>query len=402
MFVLHCLVFYCLFVVSIPGCCNCVGYNDSVRFSLRCLRLCSYTLNIRRCPPAVKLRGLFVLLILCGDISLNPGPISFGFANCRSVRNKGALIADTIATNSLDMLAACETHIKHTDTDYLIRSITPPGFKLFQSPRPRGGGGGVGLFLRSEVTVGVIDIPVYTSFESIAISTGNCSQHLTIASIYRPPGACTSLFMDEFMSFVSVLSSRCLSFIICGDFNFHVDTDCSDRVKFYNLIDCCDLHQHVTQPTHLHGHTLDLLLTPSDSEIISHVNVGQFISDHAFVKCHINLSCPLKAKPNKISYRCYHKIDMNDFRADLLNCNFVRHPDVRAAGLYDQYCMDMGLILDKHAPLVTKHLVQRPAGWLTESYKAAKALHRQYERTWRRNKTSVNRSRLLQEYCQGT
>ena len=51
--------------------------------------------NVKNIPTAAKFRGIFVLLLLCGDISLNPGPVSFGVINCRSVRNKCPTIADT-------------------------------------------------------------------------------------------------------------------------------------------------------------------------------------------------------------------------------------------------------------------------------------------------------------------
>ena len=33
-----------------------------------------------------------MLLLMCGDVSLNLGPISFGVVDCRSVRQKGPSI----------------------------------------------------------------------------------------------------------------------------------------------------------------------------------------------------------------------------------------------------------------------------------------------------------------------
>ena len=42
-------------------------------------------------------------------------------------------------------------------------------------------------------------------------------------------------------------------------------------------------YQSVHKPTHLHGHTLDLILTPNNSSAVSNVRVSDFISDHALV-----------------------------------------------------------------------------------------------------------------------
>ena len=66
------------------------------------------------------------------------------------------------------------------------------------------------------------------------------------------------------MSFVGFLSSIKSSYYICGDFNIHVDVPDGDGYKFMTFLDSCDLKQLVSQPTHLHGHILDLILSPSD------------------------------------------------------------------------------------------------------------------------------------------
>ena len=91
-------------------------------------RLHSYVLNTHHFPCVAKHHGLVTLLLLCGDISLNPGPISFGAVNCRSVRNKGPCINDTVTVHSVNILAVTETHIRREDTDSLLHSMTPTDF----------------------------------------------------------------------------------------------------------------------------------------------------------------------------------------------------------------------------------------------------------------------------------
>ena len=89
------------------------------------------------------------------------------------------------------------------------------------------------------------------------------------------------------MSFVGFLSSINSSYYICGDFNIHVDVPVGDGYKFMTFLDSCDLKQLVNQPTHLHGHILELILSPIDQDTIIDVKIYDFVSDYALVKCSI-------------------------------------------------------------------------------------------------------------------
>ena len=93
-----------------------------------------------------------LLLLLGGDVSLNPGPFTLGVLNARSVRNKGPLLADMVASYDLDFLCPTETHIRSFDSDSFLQSITPPDFNFPQKPRPSGIGGGVGFSSSNPLT----------------------------------------------------------------------------------------------------------------------------------------------------------------------------------------------------------------------------------------------------------
>ncbi len=77
--------------------------------------------------------------------------------------------------------------------------------------------------------------------------------------------------------------------MITGDFNIHVDAaDQSDVCTFLDLLESLSLVQHVTQPTHVDGHILDLIITRSSDNIIQDPPyVDRFISDHASVLCNL-------------------------------------------------------------------------------------------------------------------
>ena len=76
-----------------------------------------------------------LLILMCGDVAMNPEPVMLGLVNARSIWNKGPLLADTIASHTFDFLCLTETHICTTDSDSFLRSLTPDGFSLIHRPR---------------------------------------------------------------------------------------------------------------------------------------------------------------------------------------------------------------------------------------------------------------------------
>ena len=61
-------------------------------------------------PPTVKQSGLMLLFLMCGDVAMSYGPVMLGSVNVRSIRNKGPLLSDTIASHAFDFLCLTETH----------------------------------------------------------------------------------------------------------------------------------------------------------------------------------------------------------------------------------------------------------------------------------------------------
>jgi len=118
---------------------------------------------------------------------------------------------------------------------------------------------------------------------------------------------------------------------------------------------CChSLHQHVYSPTHVHGHTLDLLIT-RDHQSVSVLPVDPpLLSDHAFFVA--NCSCSLP--PSTTSTACrqvrnWRGLDVDAFDADLQQSELFQalpHDPETACRCYDQ---TLRHILDQHAPLVT-------------------------------------------------
>ena len=319
-------------------------------------------------------------------MSLNPGPLTLGVPNARSVRNKGPLPAEMVASNDLDFLCLMETHIRPFDSDSFIRSLTPPDFIFRHRPCPSGIGV-VLVFSLDPLTDPVKWNLPSTSHLRMWWCQSGFGRSLLLTCIYRPPGSCTCTFLEEFMSFVGFLSSINSSYYICGALNIHVDVSVGDGYKFMTCLDSCDLKQLINQPTHLHGHILDLILSPSDQDTIVDVKICDFVSDHALVKCSIAFPRQVAHIQSKVQHRRYH-------RSDLKYTSFIKSPADTVVDLYEQYVHDLGNVLDRHAPLLSRLTKKDFADWMSDAYGRAESLRRQFERTWRRAKNPLNRSWL--------
>ena len=117
-----------------------------------------------------NVKCFFILLPLSGDIALNPGPVNLGFVSSHSIGDKGLLISDTIVSNNLVILPLAETHIQISNTDSLLKSVTPPCFLLIHRTQMSGRGGCVGFLTTKDLTSKVVTAPTYSTFKNSIMS----------------------------------------------------------------------------------------------------------------------------------------------------------------------------------------------------------------------------------------
>ena len=110
-------------------------------------------------------------------------------------------------------------------------------------------------------------------------------------------------------------------------------------------MDSCCLSQNIDFPTHLHGHTLDLLMTPSEFSAISDVDT------------------PMQ---KVVTFRQYHKLNIDKFRSDLLAIPFVSSPSDDIDLLHEQYMSGLSGLLDIHAPVKAKQLIKPAPSWISD------------------------------------
>ena len=220
-------------------------------------------------------------------------------------------------------------------------------------------------------------------------------------NIYRPPSSSTSTFFEHFQSLLKDIHLTTENLAIIIDFNLHLETTCSNSKTFHSLINSFDLIQKVNFPTHIHRHTLDQVLTTSNNDNISNVHTTDAFSDHLSVSFTLNFLTLRSQNNATVSFRKYHKIDKEKMKADLLASGLINNPSREPDTLYKQYHSTLSTLIGKHAPLHTKHTKEKYIpGWVNDTVIAAKETKRLFERIWRRDKSTFNRSQYMQKVHQ--
>ena len=336
-----------------------------------------------------------ILLLLAGDVSLNPGPknnVNFGFTNIRSIRNKYAPLHHYILTENLHIVGLSETWLSSTDSPSFISEITPATHILHSLPRVGKRGGGVGFYVHKDLQSSVMHTKKYQSFEHIVVSIKLRDNFYNFVSLYKPPNIKFVTFMDDFTDLLEHISSLSAPFIISGDFNLQIDISSSTTDYFSSTLNSFNLTQHIDFKTHLHGHILDLLITPSNLDLLCNFRSSDCFSDHMFVRADLDIPMKYNHLQRDITYRRFHKINMSLLKKDLLSSDFIINPSTDVNELYDQYHNTLSSLLDKHAPAITKKIDKPTPKWFCDDINKARREKRQAERLWRKLKTPFTRS----------
>jgi hypothetical protein len=194
------------------------------------------------------------------------------------------------------------------------------------------------------------------------------------------------------MEYHSTTTGRLL---VVGDFNFHVDqSDAPNVGNFTRVLEAAGLQQHVHEPTHKQGHTLDLLITRNTEDTISDVRVQDDLGlVHFSVMCSIKFTRSARIK-KYITYRKLKTINLSEFKSDIhLPVNF----DGTAEELLDCYNQVISDAIEKHAPLKSAKVTLRDSTpWQNDDIKTARTERRRAERKWRSSRLTVHRQIYLE------
>ena len=346
-----------------------------------------------------------LILLLAGDINLNPGPtttstltksttIQFASLNVCSISSvtdsldKPTLLTEFIADENIEIFALSETWLSPDTLPSTLNSFTPSNYSLIHSPRPDGYGG-VAYIFRSYLKATKVTLPTVTAFEALCIKCIIASKSYIFLQIYRPPSSSMPVFRTEFSTIMAKLILLQSELIITGDFNIHVDNPSDHAAStFLSLLDSYHLNQHVTFATTRYGHTLDLLITRSNSEIITSVEYTiPFISDHYTI--HATLTVPMSARAPVVSkqIRALRSVDTTAFSHDILNSDLFSSTPTTLDTYLNLFNSTLSNLIDKHAPLKTvtcSSTKQKP--FITPEIRAEKSIRSKLETIFRRTR----------------
>ena len=345
---------------------------------------------------------VIVALLLRSGIESNPGPsshkrmqLNLGLINAQSIVNKAARAHDIIEDNHLDLLAVTETWVYEDSPNVHKREAAPSGYSVVHQHRKLAGaggvkkcGGGVALIHRSDIRLTVLPTRPATKFcELLLVKVANCALGLTIAIVYRAPDTSAGDFATELSDLIHSgrLGTR---HVICGDLNCPgpAGTKGLVAVELAEVIDEHGLRQHVREPTHRAGNTLDHILTPEDGVTITDVVVTDVgISDHFLVTCRIAASID-RPPIERSTFRNWKRLDRNKFEEKLRSSAVYMQPATTAEAFAVQLEECVTAILDELIPWCTstKRRQKPESRWLSDEAVAAKRKRRRLERKWKK------------------
>ena len=268
--------------------------------------------------------------------------------------------------------------------------ITLPGYKLLEQQRVGRKGGGIALLLNETINARKVDSGERRSFEFGEWILKYGSSKLGVIVIYRPPYSAahpvtSGVFLDEFSVYLESVVMSPEPLLITGDLNIHVNVSRDpDASHFLELLTSMGLEQHVDKPTHISGHTLDLIITRcSDSLLCAKPITDYLISDHVTVLCDLQLGKPAP-KVKQVSYRKIKGIDRKKLEAELSSSQLCQNTPDTLDKLVNSYNTTLAQVLDRQAPLCTKVIRSRPlVPWFNKEIKVARREKRKAERKWR-------------------
>ncbi len=215
--------------------------------------------------------------------------------------------------------------------------------------------------------------------------------------VYRHnhPGTSKPFFPEFSSPLDSVSAIYSNRFLIVGDFNYWVDDSTNlNSSRFLSLLTAHDLVSNITSPTHISGHTLDLVLSPSRNlpTDLPFPNTVVFppdnsFSDHSFLLITLSFTVALSKSPRRFSFRSFknfNPIYFSTLISGLLPLSIFHF--LEPSELYPYFSNALSSINDHIFPLisVSERCRTRPP-WFNAHLSFLKTNQRRDERLWRRS-----------------
>ena len=255
---------------------------------------------------------VFLLLILSGDVELNPRPVNGRNRQCHvlysNIRGLHGNLHDLIvASKGFDILLCSETLVSNFRH---IAELSIPGFKrpILLKHNEINRAQGMAVYIRSGCSASHKASFECGCHETQIIKVCGKHNNFYLFSVYRNPDADDGIFDCLLVSMAAIQENdRKASFVFIGDFNAHhkewlnsvSNTDCHGlRALDFSSESGCD--QIIHNSTHRSGNCLDLIFTDTPGVVAGNVGSPVGTSDHCYVSAIIKTE---HAVPD-ISFSC--------------------------------------------------------------------------------------------------
>ena len=177
---------------------------------------------------------------------------------------------------SISSVGITETWLSSEEVDNVttLSTLIPSTYKMSHVPRQGSTGGGAAFICKDHNKVRVDSSCTASSFESITVMLDAVSYTLRFVGLYHIPPSNNnklkkSLFVEQLSNYLEIATTLPGRLVLVGDFSVHWDCeDDSERVELATLLEDFDLVQHVKGPTHECGHTLNLVITRKEGDLV--------------------------------------------------------------------------------------------------------------------------------------
>ena len=318
--------------------------------------------------------------------------VRVGTVNTRSVKNKSDLIVETSKLENLDFLVISETWLRKEDAHWVATSsLATEEYRIQTINRQGKQGGGVALLHKNRYQVTRDhNAPQLDLLEYGIWSTRVRNRILTIAGLYHPPLGNTrntpARFLDQVSELVQYLFTNHKNLVLLGDFNIHVNRlDNQDTQTYIDTMEALGLVQHIDQPTHQLGNTLDLIYTESlEPILVNHAFTSNCILDH----CLVGIELQMKKQQVRIESsktRNYKNFSTSSFETSFNNSTILEEDNFELA--VKALEKELTRTLDELAPLQDrrkKKISSRP--WYNSTLKEQKRIVRTRECIYNRDR----------------
>ncbi len=265
-----------------------------------------------------------VLIILCGDIQLNPGPVKCKqlkvcHVNIRSLSRAKYLAIKLSLAKVYDIITVSETHLHTGITNDLFKL---EGFHEMLRKDRDDGYGGVAVFIKDNINFKRLVKYERKDVEALWIQVNSIKGKILICCCYRPPN--DQDFWNNFDEVLNDIKGDIKgSLFVLGDIN--ADFNTSNGHKLTQLCSSQNLDHLINEPTRITSHsatTLDQILTNAPNYVVrTEVNAPVSCNDHCTVCLYLNFKIEREKSYQRVMWN-FNEADFNKFRHALSVYNF--------------------------------------------------------------------------------